>query len=154
MNTIKQRILVIAGLFFASLSISAHSAVYQWTDNNGVNHFTQRPPTDRQYKVVTPNPVKPEDAEKAQRQLDALIEKQKASQEAREAKQRENAEKEAERKKRQQQCNQARERLANLQNRPRLRITEQDGTVRRASEEERQERISQASNSIDELCSD
>lgn len=148
------RWLVLLGLLMVAWLPSSQAEIYQWIDENGASHYSQEPPSDGQYRVMTPNPVQPSDAEAAQKRLESLLQQQKASQEARESQQREQQKKAAEQEVRQQRCQQAKQRLADLQNRPRVRITAEDGTVRRLTEEERQERMTQASTLVEEFCRD
>lgn len=154
MSADKHKYLALVGLLVLSWTAPAQAVVYQWVDENGAQQFSQRPPPDRDYKAITPVPNPPGDVEEAKKRMQTILELQKASQEAREKRQHEQQEKTAKKKLRQQQCRQAQERLTNLQSRPRVRVTNADGTVRRISEEERQEKIRNTSSLIEEVCSD
>lgn len=90
--------LVLFGLLVAAWSPPSQAEIYQWIDENGANYFSQEPPSDGQYRAMTPNPVQPSDAEAAQKRLDSLLQQQKASQEARESRQREQQKKQMNRK--------------------------------------------------------
>lgn len=46
MHTFQIKCLTIATLFFAVMTLPADSDIYNWTDENGVKHFSNEPPPD------------------------------------------------------------------------------------------------------------
>ncbi len=131
---------------------AAHAEMYKWVDEQGVTHYTQTPPPGNDFKEVAPPPPPAVDPGQAARQLK---ESQKAfderRKEAREAADKQ-AKAEAEAAERSKQCEQARRNLENLLTHPRIRYTDDSGEVTLLPEEERQKRIAEAREQIEELC--
>ncbi|WP_439886286.1 DUF4124 domain-containing protein [Pseudomonas sp. MBLB4123] len=142
-----RRTLLLSSLLLALSAPAMAGQVYKWVDAQGVTHFGAQPPQGAQATSINtatppPKPAEPQPAPTFKNIADpeqAAIDK-KVKQEV--------AAKEAERK---QYCDSMRNSLAQLQNNPRVRI-EEDGEVRRLSEEERQERIGAAQKSIADNC--
>ncbi|WPC05890.1 DUF4124 domain-containing protein [Pseudomonas benzenivorans] len=142
-----RRTLLLSSLLLALSAPAMAGQVYKWVDAQGVTHFGAQPPQGAQATSINtatppPKPAEPQPAPTFKNIADpeqAAIDK-KVKQEV--------AAKEAERK---QYCDSMRNNLAQLQNNPRVRI-EEDGEVRRLSEEERQERIGAAQKSIADNC--
>ncbi|AYC31694.1 DUF4124 domain-containing protein [Pseudomonas cavernae] len=141
------RRMILTGSLLLALSATAMaSQVYKWVDDKGTTHFGSQPPQGQAatpVNTVAPPPKPPvpasqpaQTSDAEQQAIDAKVKKEVAT-------------KEAERK---QYCENMRTNLAQLQNNPRLRVTEADGEVRRLSEEERQTRISEAEKAIKENC--
>lgn len=130
----------------------AHAAMYKWVDENGVTQYSQFPPPNREYQTVVPPPPPAEDPEGAQQQLEELLQNQdearKAQSEAAEQEQKTAAA--AERRK--QNCAMARSNLDKINNAGHRRIIGPDGVAYYQTEEERQQRISEAQKQIEEFC--
>lgn len=141
------RRMIFACTVLLALGTSATAGqIYKWVDDQGHVHFGSQPPEGQAATTVNPNISRPAaatpkaeapavDDEKPQEAIDRKVRQDVARQEA-------------ERKKF---CESIRYNLAQLKNTPRLR-TEVDGEIRRLTEEERQQRISQAEASIKEHC--
>ncbi len=138
-------------IFASSLLLTLSGAVmagqiYKWVDAQGVTHFGAQPPqgqTAQSLNTATAPPkpsLAPLEAagsgESEQRAIDQSVKKLVAEQEA----------------ERQRYCTALRTNLAQLQNNPRVRVEDQ-GEVRRLSEEERQARISETQKKIADTCS-
>lgn len=141
------RLMILAGSLLLALSGAVTAGqVYKWVDAQGVTHFGAQPPqgqTAQSLNTATappkPSPAPLEAAgsgESEQRAIDQKVKVQVAEQEA----------------ERQRYCTALRTNLAQLQNNPRVRVEDQ-GEVRRLSEEERQARISETQNKISDTCS-
>ncbi|CAD5106931.1 DUF4124 domain-containing protein [Zestomonas carbonaria] len=140
--------MILTGSLLLALSASAMaSQVYKWVDEKGVTHFGAQPPegqaatqintTVPQIRSVAPTlPPADASADDQQKALDEKIKKEVASQEL-------------ERKK---YCENTRNNLAQLRNNPRVRVTDDNGEVRRIDEEERQQRIRETEKAIQENC--
>ncbi len=148
--------------FFSSIIVAALASVlwlpvasaeiYQWTDEHGRKHFSQTPPPSGQYSKKEVKTAPPSDPAAAQARLERLLEQRKAAQ-ATQKEQRQKAQRQAsENKQRQQACRTAREHLTGLELRPRVLLKNADGSVTRLTEEERQQRISQAKAQIKKIC--
>lgn len=144
-----------AFLFAAISSFCAAAAagpMYKWVDENGETHYTQSPPpAGIQGQEMAPPPP-PADAARQQEDLDRLEKNLDSTEETRQKdakKQAEDAEYAAQKKLK---CTQARERLMKAQ-RPRTNFVDADGSVRRASEEERQQQIKESEDQVKEFCS-
>lgn len=135
-----------------SLPFLAQAQIYKWTDENGQVNYSQEPPVDLPAEQIKAPPPPPIDPEIAQQELDALIEDQQAA-EAAEAEQQQ-AEQEAEQAEqiRQENCQTARNNLEQYQNNPGRRVMNADGEVTRPTEEERQEKIAEFQQQVDEFC--
>ena len=148
------RRMIVTGSLLLSLSVSAMaSEVYKWVDAQGVTHFGSQPPQGQeatQINTATPPPKEsatqglpaPEDLPRLdsagpdQKEIDEKVRQEVAAKEA----------------ERQKYCETVRTNLAQLQNNPRVRVAEENGEMRRLTEEERQERISEAQAAIAEHC--
>lgn len=135
-----------------SLPFLVQAEIYKWTDDNGQVNYTQEPPADRPAEQLKAPPPPPIDPEKAQQQVEELIESQDAA-EAAEA-EREKAAQEAEQAEqiRAENCQTARNNLEQYQNNPGRRVMNADGEVTRPTEEERQEKIAEFQQQVDEFC--
>jgi hypothetical protein len=117
--------------------------IYKWVDAQGVTHFDAQPPQGREATtVVTPStpasnqpPPPRSSAIGDQQAIDKEVKKQVAEQQAQlEAF-----------------CEQARTNLAQLQNNPRIR-EDVEGEMRRLTDQQRQDRISEAQKQIADNC--
>jgi len=140
--------MVIVGSLLLALSSSTMAAqVYKWVDAQGITHFSAQPPqgqTAQTLNTVTP-PPKPVAAESdASENSESLVDQEKIDRKVKQ----QVAEQEAERKR---YCETLQTNLAQLQNNPRIRV-EENGEVRRLKEEERQSRIAETKQKIEENC--
>lgn len=138
---------ILASTLLLALSGSAMGGqIYKWVDAQGVTHFGAQPPQGQAVETLNTAapppraapaaPTEPQTSGEAeQRDIERKVKEQVAEETAR----------------RQQYCTTLRTNLAQLQNNPRVRV-EEDGEVRRLSEEERQARISEARQKIAETC--
>ena len=130
----------------------AQAEVYRWVDENGVVHFSQRPPQQGDYQEQKLRVAPPADPEAARARVDKLIERQKNAEAARRQHRKEAAEAAKKREIQQQNCNKARQHLDGLLARPRVLMRNPDGTMTRLTEEERQTRIAETRKRIEEFC--
>ncbi|MHB1371940.1 MAG: DUF4124 domain-containing protein [Pseudomonadaceae bacterium] len=142
------RSMVIVGSLLLALSSSTMAAqVYKWVDAQGITHFSAQPPqgqTAQTLNTVTP-PPKPVAAESdASENSESLVDQEQIDRKVKQ----QVAEQEAERKR---YCETLQTNLAQLQNNPRVRV-EENGEVRRLKEEERQSRIAETKQKIEENC--
>ncbi|MHC8288774.1 DUF4124 domain-containing protein [Pseudomonas sp. XS1P51] len=133
-------------LFMASLLISPlcmAGPIYKWVDAQGVTHFDAQPPQGREATtVMTPSAPAGKPATPArsgaigdQQAIDSTVKKQVAEQQTQ----------------LKVFCEQARTNLAQLQNNPRLR-EDVDGEMRRLTDQQRQERITETQKHIGDNC--
>jgi len=147
-------------LLAASLCISAallqspaRGEMYKWTNAAGEVQYTQVPPPGEiKTEVIQGAPPPADDPdkinEKLQNEVDAMDET-RASQEAASKEKNLRQEIDAAYEKN---CNSSRNNLARLQEGGRKRYLTPDGQVLHLSEEERQQRINEAKDQIDEFC--
>lgn len=132
--------------FMVSLLISPlcmAGQIYKWVDAQGVTHFDAQPPQGQEATtVVTPSSPagKPSTPPRGhaigdQQAIDKTVKKQVAEQQAQ----------------LKVFCEQARTNLAQLQNNPRVR-EDVDGEMRRLTDQQRQERITEAQKQIGDNC--
>ena len=128
------------------------ATMYKWTDANGNVHFTQEPPPPGiQGQKLAPPPPPAESPAKAQAHVKKLEQQFNATQQQRQdqaKKAEQEAHYDAEKK---QKCAQAKQRLQKAQ-RPRVSFVNPDGTVRRATEEERQQQIHDSEKQVKKFC--
>lgn len=143
------RRMILACSVLLALSANANAGqIYKWEDAQGNVHFGSQPPEGQDSTQVNPNISQPkispapsktvaddgaEDEE--QKAIDDKVKKDVAKQEA-------------ERKK---YCESARNNLAQLKNNPRV-LVEENGQVKRLTEEERQSRIAESEKAIETTC--
>lgn len=129
--------------------------IYKWTDKDGTVQYTQMPPPEDVQAIEIQDPAPPPadpagESAQVQEQVDAMEERMKAREEAA-AK----AEQKAENREiRRQNCATARHNLGELQQGGGRRYRAADGSVLRLTEEERQQRIAEANQQIEEFCQD
>jgi hypothetical protein len=130
----------------------AHAAMYKWVDENGVTQYTQYPPPNREYQTVAPPPTPAEDPEGAQQDLENLLQQQdEASKAAAEAATEEQQAKDAASQK-QRNCQVARQNLTALTTGGRRRLVDEKGVAYYPTEDERQARIAEAQQQIEQFC--
>lgn len=145
-----RRMIITSSLLLAMSATAMASQVYKWVDAQGVTHFSAQPPQGQESTSVNTAapPPKPDVVEekKAVPTFESIADPEQAAIDKK-VKQ-DVAAKEAERKK---YCEEVRTNLAQLQNNPRV-LVQVDGEMRRLKEEERQNRITEAQQSITENC--
>ena len=138
-------------LLFAALTTpSVQGTVYKWQDEDGKVHYTQTPPADAEFEIISPlSPPKGagQPDERLKQQLKGFEERRQTRNESEQ--ERATAQQNAQIK--QQNCEAARANLTMLQSRGQIRLKEGD-TYRILPEEERQEKISEAKRQIEEHC--
>jgi len=137
---------VTAALLWLLMPVAQAAQIYKWVDAQGVTHFDAQPPAGNAatavdtVKPVAPPPSSPPkaatDGAAQQKALDNQVKRQVAEQEQQLEKF----------------CTGARTNLAQLNNNPRIR-QEVDGELKRLNEEERQQKIRETQQMIDEHCS-
>lgn len=148
------------------LAVSAQAdGIYKWVDENGVVHFGSQPPKQEQVEVVkAPKSDRfkqwqqEQNALTAQRKLTTASdasstdtpEAQPQTQEEQQPAQADTSD--AEKAARAQRCRSAQQRLQELQSRPRVREVDASGNYRVLPEEERQQRIQQTKDVLQNNC--
>ena len=137
---------VTAALLWVMTPTAQAGQIYKWVDAQGVTHFDAQPPAgkaatavDTVKTVTPPPPAAPKAAAGGaaqQKALDNQVKRQVAEQEDKIEKF----------------CTGARTNLAQLKNNPRIR-QEVDGELKRLNEDERQQKITETQQMIDEHCS-
>lgn len=128
------------------------SEVYKWVDEDGVTHYGERAPADKNYSTVKTYGEVPGGGEEAKQRLEQQRTDKKAS-EAKDidyAQQKKVADEQA--KVRAENCKGARSNLKTIEENARVRILGEDGEFRYLSEEERQQQINSAKEMISENC--
>jgi Domain of unknown function (DUF4124) len=142
-----------APLLVALLNPSLHAdEVYKWVDEQGITHYEERAPADKNYSKVTTYGVVPADAEKANQRLDQQRADKKSAEEKGldYAKQKKISDEQA--RVRTENCKGAQNNLKTIQENARVRILGEDGEFRYLSEEERQQQIDTAKEMITANC--
>ncbi len=132
-----------ASLLIGLSPLCTAGQIYKWIDGQGVTHFDAQPPQGQEAAtVVTPTlpaskPTAPPRSSVIgdQQSIDNTVKKQVAKQQAQ----------------LKTLCEQARTNLAQLQNNPRLR-EDVDGEMRRLTDQQRQERITEVQKQIKDNC--
>lgn len=126
--------------------------VYKWVDEEGVTHYGERAPADKDYSMVKTYGEVPSDAEEAKQRLEQQRTEKKTAQEKSVdyAEQKKIADEQA--KVRAENCKGAKNNLKAIQENARVRILGEDGEFRYLSEDERQEKLIEAKTMISENC--
>lgn len=154
--------------FFATLSLSLGllataaqaDGIYKWVDEDGVVHFGSQPPQKEQIEVV--KAPRSERLKRWQQEQNTLAAKRQPQQEAKAepaatpAPDRDQAERkqtaDAELAARAQRCQSAQRRLTELRNHARVREVDASGNYRVLGEDERQQRIQQTQQLLQNNC--
>lgn len=142
------RRLILSSSLLLALAVPAMAgSIYKWVDAQGVTHFGTKPPQGVQAEPI--NPVVPQPSSTPQRAQPSREESSSDKQQ--------DVEKDVKAKIEEDQaalesyCLQVRTNLVQLQNNPRVRL-EEEGELRRLTEEERQAKIEEAQKAISENC--
>ena len=128
------RTLLMVGLLVSPWCMAGQ--IYKWVDAQGVTHFDAQPPQGQEATtVLTPSPPPRSNVIGDQQAIDKSVKAQVAEQQAQ----------------LQVFCQQARTNLAQLQNNPRIR-EDVEGEMRRLTEQQRQERITETQKQIGDNC--
>jgi hypothetical protein len=136
---------------------AAQEEVYRWVDENGVVHFGDRRPQQKEAEVISipqtsgistgpssdPDPANPAEAKDPP---------PSAAQQARDARAEARRESEAKAKVTAASCTQAREVISQLEPSPRVNVTHEDGTVTRMDDNDRLETLAKAQAFVAEHC--
>lgn len=128
------------------------AAMYKWVDDKGVTQYTQYPPPDRETEVMVPPPPPAEDPEGAQKKLEATLQKLDEQRKAQVTAEEESQKAAAETKRRKENCQAARTNQKNLTTAVNRRVIGADGIARHLTEEERQQKITEANDAIKKYC--
>ncbi|MDZ7828747.1 MAG: DUF4124 domain-containing protein [Halofilum sp. (in: g-proteobacteria)] len=133
----------------AVTGIASAADVYRWVDDEGVVHFTQNPPNDRDsVKLDAANPPA-DDPEARREQVDQLEEEIESTVERRRMEREGRAADRAREEQRQQRCRQLRDDRERLMNTARVREGEDYRVI---TPEERKQKLEQYNRRIEELC--
>jgi len=138
---------------FLSLPVTLVNAdVYKWVDEEGQTHYSQQAPIGQKTELLKAPPPPATLPADAQNKIDQLINEQN---EARYEQKRHAVEQQQTLKQQEQQatnCKRSQENLQKFLDNPGRRYTQADGTVTRLAEEERQQRIQEFKQDINEYC--
>lgn len=122
----------------------AGQSVYKWVDDEGVTHYTQQPPSNRDAQLVTPNT--------------AIGPKQDSGQSSPGAQQSDASNGDSDAGDAPQNmtefCNQVRERISMLEAEGPVSVRQSDDSLERLSDEERARQLEQGRRQLQEHCSD
>lgn len=138
------RTLLLLSLALLANAPAQASSIYKWVDSQGNTHFSSQPPSNAQATTVNPR-IASASTKEPTPALETPIDPQKEIDE--EVKQKV-AEHEKER---QAYCQTQRTNLAQLRNNPRVQVEDQ-GQMKRLTEEERQEKIQAIEKSLADEC--
>ena len=142
------RRMILACSVLLTLSTGATAGqIYKWVDAQGNVHFGSQPPEGQEAASVNPNISQPKIAAPAAKAPEASgedKEQEKLDEQARAAASKREAELKV-------YCERIRKDLAQMKASPRVRV-EENGELRRLTEEERQDRIAKSEASIKENC--
>jgi len=149
----KQLLLASLCLSAALLQTPATAEIYKWTDDNGKTHYSQVPPPGKiETEEIKGAPPPADDPDKITEQLqnevdamDETVTRQEGEASEKSLRKEINAAYEKN-------CTTSKNNLAKLQEGGKRRYKTADGQVMHFSEEERQKRINEAKDQIDEFC--
>lgn len=151
---------LVSGLALALVALTAQAdGIYKWTDENGVTHFGSQPPQKEEVEVVKkPKSERMKQWQTQQLALEAGKEAEEPTSEERNAAaapqepEQEQALTKAQQAVRAQRCRMAQSNLQELTTHSRVRELGPDGKMRVLGEEERQQRITRARETIENNC--
>ncbi len=126
--------------------------IYKWVDEEGVTHYSQQPPPSGDADRVGVDTPPDEEIAREREEMEETGERLEAQREQRREAEQQAQENAAERERRQQRCADLRASLQKLTENRRLLVPDEEGNVRRLSEEERQQRVAERRRQIDEQC--
>lgn len=126
---------------------------YRWVDENGATVYSQSPPpAGRQAETIKPPPPPAITPEEARRKLDEQRQFLEDRREDREIGKEKTAAGKEETQRRSQNCQAARANLKQLEGNTQVRMRDADGQYRRYTEEERQAKMAEARQQIEQYC--
>lgn len=141
-----------APILLALVFTTAKADIYRWVDDEGVVHYTQNPPNDRDSTRVEGADPPAEDPEASRKRLEQLNEdtttevyKRQLEREA-EAEEAERTEQNASR------CRELRDKRNKLANSPKVRAQTEDGDYRVLPYEERQQKLAEYDKLLADRC--
>lgn len=143
-----RHLLILCSLILSLINPVYASVIYRWVDTGGTVHYGEKPPTGVRAERVDPkvraNTVQPTPAATQSQGVDNPQQQQLNQQAREQAAQSTNELKTY--------CLNIRQNLAQLANNPRIMEQTESGETRRLTEEQRQARISEIRDSIDQHC--
>ncbi len=140
----RPQIQAITLLFSIFICYPAHAEVYKWTDKDGGLHYSETPPANSKYEIVSPRYsaplIPPTAAPKKDQPNDTKVSDQDKQQQAEITNVRF------------QNCLTVQKNLEGYESAGRIRITSPDGIVQRLTEEERQAKIAEMQALIKKYC--
>jgi len=143
---------VCLALFTVMLSFSVSAEIFKWVDENGQTHYSQTPPASGQAVTVDVPPPPPIDPEQARDEIETLIEQQQEAEKTEQLEQQKREEEAQQQAFRDENCRIAQENLTTYQNNPGRRVVDAEGNVTRMVEEDRQQKMQEFQQQIDEFC--
>ncbi len=128
-------------------AVGASESIYKWVDDEGITHYAQQPPPDRDAQLVTPNTASSPAQDSGQSSRDA----QQSEASAGEQNEGDNGDAPQNMT---EFCNQLRERIATLESGDPVSVRQADDTLERLSDDERAQQLERARGQLQQHCSD
>ena len=133
-------------------AMAVQADAYKWIDDDGDVIYSQTPPVDKPYEKMGTPPPPSMNPEAAKKQVESLIEAQKATDKAREEEQQKQQQEQLAAEALAEICRVAKYNLQQYQNNPGRRMMDAQGNVTRPTEEERQQKISTLQQQVNQFC--
>ncbi|HAO24154.1 MULTISPECIES: DUF4124 domain-containing protein [unclassified Methylophaga] len=133
-------------------AMAVQADAYKWIDDDGDVIYSQTPPVDKPYEKMGTPPPPSMNPEAAKKQVESLIEAQKATDKAREEEQQKQQQEQLAAEALAENCRVAKYNLQQYQNNPGRRMMDAQGNVTRPTEEERQQKISTLQQQVNQFC--
>jgi len=144
--------LLIGAALVIATGIASAGSVYKWMDSEGNLHFGEKAPEGVQATKVTTDTRKVGTAEPTEMEIQTYKEETRARRDKEVVAQEKKLSRKEEKAMRAELCDTARERIAQLEPKPRVLVKEEDGTMRRMGDDERLERLQTAKDVEKEYC--
>ncbi|MBE9547823.1 MAG: DUF4124 domain-containing protein [Proteobacteria bacterium] len=144
--------LLIGAMLIITAGMASAGNIYKWVDSEGNLHFGEKAPEGIQATKVTTDTRKVDTAEPTAREIQTYKEGTQARREKEIVAQEKRLSRKEEKAMRAELCKTAREQIAQLEPKPRVLVREEDGTIRRLSDDERLERLQVAKDVEKEHC--
>ena len=133
-------------------SSNTFAEVYKWVDDQGQTHYSQQAPKNKHAQIIKAPPPPAINPRVAQKEINLLIEHQQGVYAEREEDRRLEEEERLQKEKQEKYCNVNQNNLQEYINNPGRRMIDADGNVTRPTEQQRQTKIKDIEQRLQEHC--
>ncbi len=139
-------------LLFSCIIFPLQAEVYKWVDDDGQIHYSQTPPAQQEAIIVKTQKGPKTTPEQSSQAVEQLINEQEQRQQEQASQQQQQMDARQQAEMAAKNCQIAKDNLQQYLDNPNTRIKQDDGTVVRIDEDERQKRIKEYRRDINTFC--